>query len=250
MAMETLSALPDLQFSLVIPFHNEEESLPRVLSEACAAMENLGRPHEVIAVDDGSRDHTRRLIRELCSTWPCLRLLAYDQNRGQAAALLEGLRSAGGRILITMDGDGQNDPANIAGMLQRLEVGKADMIASVRTDRKDSRLRCGMSRIANRVRRALLKDGVSDPGCALKVFRKEVLPALLPIRTLYSFMPAFAVAAGFRVREMEVNHRARMTGTSHYGLRVMLWRPLVDMIGVRWFASRRFTECAPTTESR
>ena len=247
--MEPKLTSSEVKLSLIIPFYNEEAGLRQVISEVCAVMKGLGQSHEIIAVDDGSHDRTRQLVQELCITWPSLRLLAYDQNRGQAAALLDGLRSARGRILITMDGDGQNDPANIAGMLQRLEAGEADMIASVRAQRKDSRLRLCMSRIANSVRQYVLRDGVRDSGSALKVFRREVLPALLPIRTLYSFMPALAVAAGFRVMEMEVNHRARAAGISHYGLGVMLWHPIVDMIGIRWFARRRFTECAPSTES-
>lgn len=242
-------AQPEVDLSLVIPFYNEEASLQRVLNEACAVMGAITPDHEVIAVDDGSGDRTRQLICELCTIWPNLRLLAFDQNRGQAAALLDGLRSARGRILITMDGDGQNDPANIAGMLQKLETSEADLIASVRAERKDSRLRLFMSRLANLVRRNVLRDGMSDAGSALKVFRREVLSALLPIRTLYSFIPALAVAAGFRVVEMEVGHRPRAAGTSHYGLGVMLWRPLVDMIGIRWFARRRFAECAPSPDS-
>jgi glycosyltransferase involved in cell wall biosynthesis len=232
---------------LVIPFYNEAESIQTVLNEACAAMQALGCEHEVIAVDDGSKDATRQLAQTLEAQWPSLRVLAFDKNRGQAAALMDGLRAARGEVLITMDGDGQNDPANIAALLERLAVGDADMIATVRANRKDGWLRRRMSRIANGVRQRFLHDGVTDSGCALKVFRRDVFSAFIPIRTLYSFIPALAVAAGYRVAEMSVNHRARETGISKYGLGVMLWRPLVDMVGIRWFARRRFEDCAPVT---
>lgn len=232
---------------MVIPFYNEAESIQTVLNEACAAMQALGCEHEVIVVDDGSKDATRRLAYELKARWPSLRLLSFDKNRGQAAALMDGLRAARGQVLITMDGDGQNDPANIAALLQRLAVGDADMIATVRANRKDGWLRRRMSRLANGVRQRFLHDGVTDSGCALKVFRREVFSALIPIRTLYSFIPALAVAAGYRVAEVPVNHRARETGVSKYGLGVMLWRPLVDMVGIWWFARRRFQDCAPVT---
>ncbi len=146
-----------------------------------------------------------------------------------------------------MDGDGQNDPADIGRMLLLLETGRADMVAGVRAQRKDGWVRRRMSRLANTVRQRLLQDGVRDSGCALKVFRREVRAAFIPIRTLYSFMPALAVAAGFEVVELEVNHRAREKGVSKYGLGVMLWRPLVDMLGVWWFIRRRFQEMKPLT---
>ena len=239
------SSSPPVACSLVIPFYNEAESIQTVLKEACAAMQALGCEHEVIAVDDGSRDATRRLAGELKGLWPCLRVIAFDKNRGQAAALMDGLRAARGDVLVTMDGDGQNDPANIAALLQRLAVGDADMIATVRANRKDGWLRRRMSRIANGVRQRFLHDGVTDAGCALKAFRREVFSSFIPIRTLYSFILALALAAGYRVVEMPVNHRARETGVSKYGLGVMLWRPVVDMLGIRWFARRRFEDCAP-----
>ena len=232
-------------FSLVIPFYNEEESIRNVLTEACAAMQALGCDHEVIAVDDGSSDSTLHEAELLRSNWPCLRILAFDKNRGQAAALVDGLHAARGQILITMDGDGQNDPSDILGLLNALVHRDSGMVAGVRAKRKDIWLRRQMSKIANAVRQSFLHDGVRDSGCALKVFRREVIDSFIPIRTLYSFMPALAVGAGFRVSEMEVNHRARERGVSKYGLFVMLWRPLIDMLGVWWFIQRRFQSAQP-----
>lgn len=129
-----------------------------------------------------------------------------------------------------LDGDGQNDPADLPALLDQLSI--ADLVAGVRVNRQDSWLRRTMSRLANAIRSRLLGDGARDAGCALKAFRREVREAFVPIRTLYSFTPALAAAAGFRVIEWEVQHRPRTHGASKYGLGVMLWRPLADMLGV------------------
>jgi dolichol-phosphate mannosyltransferase len=137
-----------------------------------------------------------------------------------------------------MDGDGQNDPADIATLCGAL--GEVDMIVGIRAERSDSWLRRRMSRVANAVRGLVLRDGVRDSGCALKVFRREVVESFIPIRTLYSFMPALAVAGGHRVAQRQVRHRPRRAGKSSYGLRVMLWRPFLDLLGVWWFTRRRF----------
>jgi dolichol-phosphate mannosyltransferase len=145
-----------------------------------------------------------------------------------------------------MDGDGQNCPADVPGLLAGR--GNADMIVGIRQNRQDSWLRRKISRLANAVRSRILGDGMRDGGCALKVFRREVVSSFIPIRTLYSFMPAMAVAAGFRVVEAPVTHRARGGGKSNYGLQVFLWRPVLDLLGVWWFSRRRFREFsfAPT----
>lgn len=141
-------------------------------------------------------------------------------------------------ILITMDGDGQNVPTDIPRLLEALPG--FDMVAGIRAKRNDSWLRKKMSRTANAIRGIILKDGMRDSGCALKAFRREVVDSFLPMRTLYSFMPALAVAGGFRVTQLEVTHRARERGQSHYGLGVMLWRPALDMMGLWWWRHRRF----------
>jgi hypothetical protein len=136
-----------------------------------------------------------------------------------------------------MDGDGQNVPADVPRLLARLAA--ADMVVGVRVDRADAFVRRAVSRLANRIRARVLRDGVRDTGCALKAFRREVAAEFIPIASLYSFMPALAVAAGFRVVEEPVRHRPRRRGASKYGLRIFLWRPALDMLGVWWFASRR-----------
>jgi len=235
------------RLSVVIPFYNEEQCAAGVLGELREALAPLAVDYEVLAVDDGSRDRTAEILAAAASADPRIRVLRAQRNRGQAAALWWGLRSARAPIVATLDGDGQNDATEIPALLARL-AGGADMVVGIRAARSDSALRRAMSRLANAVRGRLLRDHVRDSGCALKVLRREVVESFIPIRTLYSFMPAMAVAAGFRVEQQVVRHRPRAGGASSYGLRQMWWRPLLDLIGMWWFTRRRFP--APEAKPR
>jgi dolichol-phosphate mannosyltransferase len=226
------------RISILVSFFNEEENVAPLLAEIRAVCDTLGQPYEAIFVNDGSTDATGRRLDEVTKDWPEARPLHCQMNRGQAAALFLGMKQARGEILVTLDGDGQNDPADIPRLLAALD--DCDMVAGVRARRQDSWLRLAMSRLANNVRSTLLRDGLRDTGCALKAFRREVVECFIPIRTLYSFMGALAVAAGFRIRQLEVAHRPRMRGQSKYGLSVFWWKPLIDMVGVYWFSRRRF----------
>jgi glycosyltransferase involved in cell wall biosynthesis len=231
------------ELSVVIPFHDEEASARFVIDELRAELERLRLgpafdAFEIVAVDDGSTDQTGEILEAAAREDPRIRVLRSRDNRGQAAALYWGLCEARAPILATMDGDGQNDPAGIPALLDALAG--ADMAVGIRALRQDSWLRRAMSRLANAVRARLLGDRLRDSGCALKAMRREVVSSFLPIRTLYSFMPALAKGAGFRLAEREVPHRPRRGGRSSYGLRQFLWRPLVDLLGVLWFLRRRF----------
>lgn len=230
--------MPSPSVSIVIPFFNEAESCRALLDEVRTVAETVAGSCEVIAVDDGSADRTRAILKETAAGWPALRVLALARNSGQAAALFVGMRAALAPVVVTMDGDGQNVPGDIPTLLAR--IGEADMVAGVRAERRDSWLRRRMSRVANAIRGRVLGDGMTDSGCALKAFRREIVDAFLPMRTLFSFMPALAVAAGFTVVEQPVRHRERRAGVSKYGLGVMLWRPALDMLGVWWWRHRRF----------
>lgn len=245
-ASGTWPGLERPELSVVIPFFNEVQCAAGVLDEVHDALAGLGIRYEVVAVDDGSRDGTARVLTAHARSDARVRVLRTEHNRGQAAALYWGLRSARAPVIATMDGDGQNDPTEIAALLARLPA--ADMAVGIRSARGDSRLRRGMSRVANAVRGSLLRDHMRDSGCALKVLRAEVVDSFIPIQTLYSFMPALAMAAGFRVVQQSVRHRPRLGGTSSYGLRQMLWRPLLDLIGVWWFTRRRFPPAAAVLE--
>jgi glycosyltransferase involved in cell wall biosynthesis len=230
-----MTSLPEI--SGVVPFFNEAEVAGGVIDELIECMTQLGRTFELILVDDGSSDKTIEVLMQAQQRSRACRVLRHPRNLGQAAALWNGLHAAHGSILLTLDGDGQNDPRDLPVLLKRLE--DADMVIGFRANRQDSALRRAMSRIANAVRRYWLRDNMRDTGCALRVFRREVLESFMPIRTLYSFIPAFAVGAGFRVVEFPVSHRARAAGVSKYGLWIMLWRPFVDMIAVGWLMRRR-----------
>lgn len=225
------------ELSVVIPFYNEAGNVAALLAELRAALTAAGATAEVICVDDGSRDGTAAALDEAARSWPAVRVEHFPENRGQAAALRQGFSLARGPWLAMLDGDGQNPPAELV----RLWAvrGTADMIAGARAVRQDSALRRAMSRVANATRRALLRDGVSDTGCSLKLFRREVAASFLPIGTMYSFLPAFAVAAGFTVREVPVAHRPRRAGESKYGLRAMAVRPLLDLLKLAWQLRRR-----------
>ena len=230
-----------LELSAVVPFYNEGENILDVLVELRSALDALNLSYEVLAVDDGSADDTAQKLQQMAKSWPQLCVLSHVTNSGQAAALWTAFQKASGELVAVLDGDGQNDPSALDAMIYHLNVTHADMVAGVRAKRKDSLLRKMMSRTANNVRQVFLKDGVSDSGCALKVMRREVCGAFIPLRTLYSFMPALAVIAGYKVVEMPVPHRERTAGLSKYGLMAMLWKPALDMIGVWWFRSRRFS---------
>jgi len=225
------------EISVVVPFYNEAEVAGGMIDELTDCMNRLNRSFEIVLVDDGSSDATADILFNAQKRSPYCRILEHPRNLGQAAALWNGLHAARGAILVTIDGDGQNDPGDLPKMLKSLEG--ADMVIGFRAHRKDSSLRLAMSRIANAVRRRWLGDNMRDTGCALRVFRREVLQSFLPIRTLYSFIPALAAGAGFRVVECPVAHRARKAGVSKYGLWIMLWRPFVDMVAVGWLMRRR-----------
>jgi glycosyltransferase involved in cell wall biosynthesis len=230
------AADPVPEISLVVPFFDEEESAGALVAEIGEAMTALGKPWEAILVNDGSGDRTGSELERAREAWPQCRIITLDANGGQGPALHRGLRETRGNLVATLDGDGQNPPSEIAALLPVLDG--ADLVVGVRTDRRDSLLRRGLSRLANAVRRRMLGDGLSDAGCALKVFRKEVVASFRPVPMLNCFMPAYALASGFRVTERPVRHRPRTAGRAKYGLRVMLWRPLVELVAV-WWALRR-----------
>ncbi|MGH7944788.1 MAG: glycosyltransferase family 2 protein, partial [Opitutaceae bacterium] len=186
--------MPTPELSVVIPFFNEADNVRSLLDELRETLTPVGRAVEVLAIDDGSSDTTGAELDCVAQNWPALHVIHFAYNRGQAAALWHGFQMARGGWIATLDGDGQNPPAE----LERLWLLRdtADMIAGARAQRKDSTLRRVMSRIANAVRRTALRDGVTDSGCSLKIFRRDVARSFIPLRTMYSFLPAFAVSGG------------------------------------------------------
>lgn len=228
---------PAIEFSFVVPFFNEEGCARTVVEELVPALEGCGLTWECLLVDDGSTDRTAAELERACAGQPRCRVLRLPVNCGQGAALLTGFQAARGRIIGMMDGDGQNVPDDLPALLALLD--RADLVVGVRAGRHDAALRRACSRIANAVRRRFLRDQVSDAGCALKVFRRELLAAFFPVTMLNPFIPAFAAAAGYRIAEIPIRHRPRTTGRSKYGLGVILWRPMCDMLSLGWLLRRR-----------
>jgi dolichol-phosphate mannosyltransferase len=227
----------DPHYSIVIPVYNEEEVVADLLNEINRFADTWSQNYELLLVDDGSADRTAEIIATRFANWPQGRLIRLNRNCGQAAALLCGMKSARGQIIVLLDGDGQNDPYDIPKLLAPLI--EVDMAVGIRVNRRDSYLRKAMSRVANAARSRILRDGVADSGCGIKALHRRVVEAFIPMRTLYSFIPALAVSAGFTIRQVPVNHRPRSGGKSKYGVRQFLWRPLLDMFGVWWFTRRR-----------
>lgn len=230
-------------YSIVIPVYNEEEVVGGLLSEIQRFTESWSKDYELLLVDDGSADRTAEIIAARFANWPQGRLIRLKRNCGQAAALLHGMKSARGQIIVLLDGDGQNDPRDIPKVVAPLS--EVDMAVGIRVNRRDSYIRKAMSRLANAARSRILRDGVVDTGCGIKALHRRVVEAFIPMQTLYSFIPALAISAGFTIRQVPVNHRPRSGGKSKYGVRQFLWRPLLDLFGVWWFTRRR---CPLATE--
>jgi glycosyltransferase involved in cell wall biosynthesis len=218
--------------SIIVPVYNEEENVPILQAELRAALRAID--HEFIFVDDGSTDQTVARIEAA----PNLRVLRFERNAGQSAAIYAGLQAARGAILVLIDGDLQNDPADIPKLLSEISRG-ADLVCGYRALRRDTRVKRLTSRIANAVRSRYTKDGVRDTGCTLKAMRRECASALVPFKGMHRFIPALIKNAGYRLVEIPVNHRPRRFGQTKYGLGNRAVRATVDMFGVRWLLSRR-----------
>jgi len=218
-----------MKVSIIIPFYNEEENVRDVLTEVKSVLPDA----ELIAVDDGSTDDTARAIQSV----PGTRYLKNEKNCGQSAALFHGLMAATGDVCVMLDGDGQNDPADIPRLLDAL--GQCDVVCGYRRQRQDNWQRRAASRIANRIRSTILGDGIRDTGCSLKVMRRAHLCWLVPFNGLHRFLPALLKNAGLSIREEPVNHRPRTKGSSKYTIGGRALRGIWDLFGVAWLLKRQ-----------
>jgi dolichol-phosphate mannosyltransferase len=223
------SPMPTPELSIIVPFYNEAENVGELLREIRAACPDA----EIVAVDDGSTDGTTDILR----SEPGIRAVLFPANRGQSAALYAGLRRARGRVCVMLDGDGQNDPADIPALVAALA--QADLACGWRRNRRDTWNRRAASRIANRVRRAFLNDGIRDTGCSLKALRREHIDLLVPFNGLHRFIPALMRNAGLRLVEVPVNHRPRLRGVSKYTIGGRALRGIRDLFGVSWLLKRQ-----------
>lgn len=219
--------------SIVVPLFNEEDNIAELQQQIDRAL--AGIDYELILVDDASTDSTVARIQRTDR----VRVLCFEKNAGQSAAMHAGIHAARGDLIATLDGDLQNDPADIPAMIKMLDDGNWDIVCGFRAKRKDTTFKRLQSRLANFVRSRFVGDGVRDTGCTLKLMRRDCREALTLFNGMHRFIPALIGSMGFRVTEMPVNHRPRVHGVSKYGFGNRALRATMDMFGVRWLNSRR-----------
>ncbi len=231
--------MPAPPLSVVVPLYNERDNLEPLCAEIERALD--GRiDYELVLVDDGSRDGSREILAGLVGR-PRVRVVSHRLNRGQSAALVSGVAAARGDLIATLDGDRQNDPADIPRLLAALReapAGADHLVAGYRVQRRDSWRRRIASRVANSIRGALLGDRCPDSGCALKLFRREAFLELPRFDHMHRFLPALFRAHGIAVVNIPVAHRPRRAGKSNYGIWNRLGVGIVDLLGVRWLIRR------------
>jgi dolichol-phosphate mannosyltransferase len=242
-----MSAAPTV--SVVVPVKDEAGNIGPLLDEIAAALGDRW-PFEVVYVNDGSTDVTEAEVRDFMGDRPWLRLITHASACGQSAALRSGARAARAPIIVTLDGDGQNDPVFIPALIRVLEQGstRLGLIAGQRVGRRSSTFKRLQSRIANGVRAAILRDGTRDTGCGLKAVRRDIFLALPYFDGLHRFLPALVRREGYDVGYVDVIDRPRRLGRSHYGLWNRLWIGLLDLAGVWWMIRRcRVTKTTEVT---
>lgn len=240
--------MPDpVDFSLVIPVYNERDSLAPLIGEIERALS--GRRYEIVAVNDGSTDGSLDVLKELRRSHPALHIVSFAVNAGQTAAFAAGFQAARGPVIVTLDADGQNDPADIPGLLEALAASRATAVVGYRMNRHDSRWKRLQSRIANGVRNRLNHETIRDTGCSLKAFQAGAVRALPLFNGMHRFLPTLVKLQGGTVGEIPVQHRPRRTGTTKYGMWNRVFRSLADAFAVRWMQRRalryRVTEELP-----
>jgi dolichol-phosphate mannosyltransferase len=229
-----------VELSVVVPVHNEAENAAPLLAEIGAALDGVV-DYEVLFVDDGSTDDTPRRLAEAARSFPRLRVLRHARCCGQSAAIRTGVQAARALWVATLDGDGQNDPADVPRLLELVRsdgLPQLEVVIGQRVTRHDSFVRRVSSRIANGVRARLLRDATLDTGCGLKLFARDAFLALPFFDHMHRFLPALFLRQGARVRSVPVRHRPRWSGRSHYGVGNRLWIGIVDLFGVVWLLRR------------
>ncbi len=232
----------DAQLSVIVPVYNEKDNIAPLVSEIRGALEGLVT-FEILYVDDGSTDDTVAELDRLSRGISCLRFVRHQSNFGQSAAVITGVQHACGAVVATLDGDGQNDPADIPKLLATLKHDPGTsmhnkLVVGRRRKRRDNWIKRISSRVANGVRSRLLRDGTPDTGSGLKVFSKQTFLDLPRFDHMHRFLPALVMRNGGQVISVEVNHRVRLRGQSKYGLHNRLWVGIVDLLGVMWLQRR------------
>ena len=223
-----------MKYSIVIPIKNEEDNIVPLIEEIEPVMKQLDAPWELICIDDGSTDRSLEILTNLDK--PYLRTIVFEKNYGQSSAFDAGFHAAKGEFIITLDGDRQNDPADIPKLLELVE--DADLVCGIRVGRRDPLSKKLTSWVANAVRKRLCRDGVTDTGCSLKVYRRSCFEKIKMFHGMHRFLPALFYIEGFRIREIPVNHRERTKGETKYNF-INRSLSVADMFAVRWMFKRR-----------
>src|SRR5262245_33750933 len=223
-------------YSVVIPLKNEADNIADLIFELESVMQKLAAPWELICIDDGSTDKTRDVLSNLIKSKPYLRLIVFRKNYGQSSAFDAGFKAAKGKFVITLDGDGQNDPKDIPRLVQLIQ--DHDLVCGIRLKRKDSFIKRLTSKMANFVRNRLCDDGVKDTGCSLKIYRKACLEQIKMYHGMHRFLPALFKIEGFRIQQIPVNHRERTRGKSNYNFFNRSFNTVADLLAVRWMKKR------------
>ena len=235
------AASTSLDFSIVIPAHDEAENIVPYLAEISTALEGKGE-YEVLCVDDGSKDDTLPRLMNAARRLPRLRVVHHRRRCGQTAAIATGVNRARAPLIVTLDGDGQNDPGDIVRLLEVFRRAERQpgpqLVIGFRRRRQDTLVKRLSSRIANTVRARLLRDNTPDTGCGLKVFCRHAFLALPAFDHMHRFLPALFLRQGGTVLSVEVNHRPRPHGRTHYGTFDRLWVGIVDLMGLMWLLRR------------
>jgi glycosyltransferase involved in cell wall biosynthesis len=225
-----------IEISVVVPVYNEEGNLPLLVPKLVEVLKNLERSYEMIFVDDGSSDGSRRILREMVSQYPSLRILRLKENRGLSTALLAGMREAQGEKIVTLDSDLQIDPNDIPRLLEYLD--RYDMATGWRQKREDSWLKKISSKIANAVRNWVSGENIKDSACTFRAFKRECIKEVPVFNGMHRFLSTLVKMGGYRIIEVPVSHHPRRFGKSNYNIRNRMVRSFIDLLAVRWMKRR------------
>ncbi|OPY14810.1 MAG: Undecaprenyl-phosphate 4-deoxy-4-formamido-L-arabinose transferase [Syntrophus sp. PtaB.Bin001] len=235
--MGTENNYHSVYLSVVIPVFNEEENIEPLVDEIQEVLDKIEKPYEILLIDDCSTDGSYDVMKKLRQIKPCLRILRHRINFGQSAGQATGFAYADGEIIITMDGDQQNDPADIPALLDSLKDDVA-AVCGMRRKRMDSVVKRYSSKIANAYRNFITGDKISDAGCTFRAIRRDSLRQIQVFNGMHRFLPTLLRFQGYKVVEIPVNHRPRMLGYTKYGIGNRLWRGIIDCFAMRWIKKR------------
>jgi len=244
--------MSELQLSVVVPVYNEEENIKPLTEEVVGVLDKTSISYEIVFADDGSTDNTLNEIKAMRNTFgEKVRFVSFDKNKGQTAAFIAGFRNSKGKYIATLDGDMQNDPADLPSLFNEIEKGEFDMVNGIRAKRQDNFIRKISSKIGNGFRNWLTNESVSDVGCSIRIFKAECVKEIPVFNGLHRFFPTLVRMQGYTITEIPVNHRERERGTSKYGVLNRAFVGFADTFAVRWMQKRvRIIKYKETSEDR